>query len=715
MKRLLLFAAVLTLWGNLSVCYADNPEEEIPVPTVKVLKQTEKAHDGKPDSTYAKVSLLNTHEGYCYYCPSENTWHIYTCGDKVVYQGGEIKDKKAVNWCRIRQDKPNSVFKSASTSTDDDCVKSRSGEPYDEVDRILTVSDSPKLSLLDDKKQPFSAMQFHCKAYKKDFLQALNVTVSYKDSEGKDKKTTVESDTTLAAGSEIVSVTVSKNRKDALAIRSIRCGASPEYDIQNDFLHIEDFSKIISAKEIGVSQGAAVQLKITYDALDADCQSVSHNLEYKIAIDNHSDIKEMLTSSWIKGIAGVIVLLLAFFCVRFYKKNRNGNKREAAPMQAPDTKSTIEKPRKEIKHLLGEKQECEKEIENLNGQLQSVQANLNGAKNRIANLQRDITAKDGELEKYKERLSKVQGDCELLKKDKEKLKAALQNIDAKYKRQETELTESYSRQIEDLSKAVDSQRDKFTKELTEKDTVHERQVEQMCDRHQKEIDSIRQENRHEVETLTADFNAKDKIYADDFQRRMEGGKKLLEDIYDDVNRLSSSALSTSAYGRWIEQMLDGESPDSLPLFYETFSANEPPFEAYRHIRSLIESSVSDVNSWINTLARLASYVSLEAIASDMRKDGADIPLLTRAFELMMIFMALYGYQCIVPKLFTGTVGECSDEFVRDNTDLFINKISGAVFREVKSGVVCDFSSVACVRLVDSSDGNRLIKGKVNSL
>lgn len=99
----------------------------------------------------------------------------------------------------------------------------------------------------------------------------------------------------------------------------------------------------------------------------------------------------------------------------------------------------------------------------------------------------------------------------------------------------------------------------------------------------------------------------------------------------------------------------------------------------------------------------------------MRKDGADIPLLTRAFELMMIFMALYGYQCIVPKLFTGTVGECSDEFVRDNTDLFINKISGAVFREVKSGVVCDFSSVACVRLVDSSDGNRLIKGKVNSL
>lgn len=712
MKRLLLFAAVLTLWGNLSVCYADNPEEEIPVPTVKVLKPTEKAHDGKPGSTYAEVSLLNTHEGYCYYCPSENTWHIYTCGDKVVYQGGEMD--KPSDWYWLKQSSTGRYFKGGPERN---FVSDSGGAIYGEIERTVNVSESPRFSLLPKKNAPVASnIQFHHGVYKKeDAVLVLNVTVSYKDSEGKNRKITVECDTTLAAGSEIESVTVSKNGEDALAVRSIRCGTSPKYDIQDDFLHNKDFSKTIYAKEIGVSQGAAVQLKITYDALDADCQSGSHNLEYKIAIDNHSDIKEMLTSSWIKGIAGVIVLLLAFFCVRFYKKNRNGNKREAAPMQAPDTKLTIEKQRKEIKHLLGEKQECEKEIENLNGQLQSVQANLNGAKNRIANLQRDITAKDGELEKYKERLSKVQGDCELLKKDKEKLKAALQNIDAEYKRHETELTESYSRQIEDLSKAVDSQRDKFTKELTEKDTVHERQVEQMCDRHQKEIDSIRQENRHEVETLTADFNAKDKIYADDFQRRMEGGKKLLEDIYDDVNRLSSSALSTSAYGRWIEQMLDGESPDSLPLFYETFSANEPPFEAYRHIRSLIESSVSDVNSWINTLARLASYVSLEAIASDMRKDGADIPLLTRAFELMMIFMALYGYQCIVPKLFTGTVGECSDEFVRDNTDLFINKISGAVFREVKSGVVCDFSSVACVRLVDSSDGNRLIKGKVNSL
>lgn len=696
MKKLLLFAAVLTLCGNWSVCYADTQEEEI-LDTVKVFKQNMQTADDIP----VKVSLTNMEKDYCYYCPSENTWHIYTCGDKVVYQGGEIDSSgKAVNWCRIRQDKLNSVF--VSQQLDDDFVKGTNGKPYD--DRTLTVSASPKLSLLDDRKQPFSAMQFHCKAYKKDFLQALNVTVSYKDSEGKNKKITVESDTTLAAGSEIDSVTVSKNRKDALAIRSIRCGASPEYDIQNDFLHIEDFSKTISAKEIGVSQGAAVQLKITYDALDADCQSGSHNLEYKIAIDNHSDIKEMLTSLWIEGIAGVIVLLLAFFCVRFYKKNRNGNKREAAPMQAPDTKSTIEKQRKEIKHLLGEKQECEKEIENLNGQLQSAQANLNGTKNRIANLQREITAKDEELERNKGRLAKVQGDCELLRKDKEKLKADLQNIDSEYRKRAEALSASYERRIDELTTTNDVQRNEYEKELKDKDAAHEKEVKFIRDNHQSEI-----------ETLTADFNAKNRIYADDFQRRMEGGKKLLKEIFDDVNRLSSSALSTSAYGRWIEQMIDGESPDSLPLFYETFSANEPPFEAYGHIRSLIESSVSDVNSWINTLARLASYVSSEAIASDMRKDGADIPLLTRAFELMKIFMALYGYQCIAPKLFTGTVEECSDEFVRDNTDLFINKISGAVFREVKSGVVCDFSSVACVRLVDSSDGNRLIKGKVNSL
>lgn len=701
MKRLLLFAAVLTLWGNLSVCYADNPEEEIPDQTVKVLKPTEKAHDGMPDSTYAEVSLLNTHEGYCYYCPSENTWHIYTCGDKVVYQGGEMD--KPSDWYWLKQSSTGRYFKGGPERN---FVSDSGGAIYGEIERTVNVSESPRFSLLPKKNAPVASnIQFHHGVYKKeDAVLVLNVTVSYKDSEGKNRKITVESDTTLAAGSNIDSVTVSKNGEDALAVRSIRCGTSPKYDIQDDFLHNKDFSKTIYAKEIGVSQGAAVQLKITYDALDDNCRAVSQNLEYKIAIDNRSDIKKMLTSPWAKGIAIGIVLLLAVFGFRFYKKTRKGNKREAAPMQAPDAKSTIEKQRKEIKHLPGEKQECEKEIENLNGQLQSAQANLNGAKNRIANLQREITAKDEELERNKGRLAKVQGDCELLRKDKEKLKADLQNIDSEYRKRAEELSASYERRIDELTTTNDVQRNEYEKELTDKDAAHE-----------KEVKFIRDSHQSEVETLTADFNTKNRIYADDFQRRMEGGKKLLEEIFDDVNRLSSSALSTSAYGRWIEQMIDGESPDSLPLFYETFSANEPPFEAYGHIRSLIESSVSDVNSWINTLARLASYVSSEAIASDMRKDGADIPLLTRTFERMKIFMALYGYQCIVPKLFTGTVGECSDEFVRDNTDLFINKISGAVFREVKSGVVCDFSSVACVRLVDSSDGNRLIKGKVNSL
>ena len=324
-------------------------------------------------------------------------------------------------------------------------------------------------------------------------------------------------------------------------------------------------------------------------------------------------------------------------------------------------------------------------------------------------------AKDDELAKNRGRLSKVQEDCELLKRDKEKLKTALQNIDSEHRMREDELVESYSRQIADLTTRIDTQRDDFIKELKEKDVRYENEVKFIKDEHLKKIDSIRQRNEAEIETLTTDFNARNKSYEEDSRQRLEGGKKLLEQILDMVNDLSSSALSTFAYGQWIERMLDGDSSNSLPVFYEAFATNEQPFETYRNIRALIESSVSDVSSWINILARLASYVSSEAIASDMQKAGADIKLLEHAFELMKIFMALYGYQCIAPKLFTGTVAECSDEFVRDNTDLFINKISGAVFREVKSGVVCDLASVACVKLVEPSEGSRLIKGKVNSL
>ena len=743
MKRLLLFAAVLTFWGNLPVCYADAPKGEIPDQTVKVLKQTEKGHDGKPDSTYVEVSLMNTKQDYCYFCPSENTWHIYTRGDKVVYQGGECRDtvinnedlKKVVGqWCRLRQEKAGTVFTSGNRETE--TFVNTKGFAYSTTsptnNRILQISSSPRLELVsNDGKEIYSFLKFHHrKEISASDTDALTILVRYKDSNDRLQEMKICKDTTLAAGSKIESIKISKKGKDASAVKSIHCGVFNE-DCK-DFIHLKDTSWTIPFSEMGVSEGSAVKVEIDYLTLDDKCIAVGGNLKkYNIAIDNHSGLVETFASPLAKAIGVVMVLLLAVFCVGFCLKRPDRNRHESAPAQKtqknsenhgaktnndePDIELLVEKQKKDIAYLQGERRKDAKEIETLNGQLQSAQANLNGEKNRTANLQRAITAKNEELETYKGKLSKVQGDCALLRKDKEKLKTELQNIDSEYKKHEAELTESYSRQIEDLSKAVDSQRDKFTKELAEKEEVHEKLVEQMCDRHQKETDSIRQENRHEIETLTADFNAKNKIFTDDSRQRMEGGKKLLEEIFDDVNRLSSSALSTSAYGRWIEQMLDGESSNSLPVFYETFATNEQPFETYRNIRTLIESSVSDVNSWINTLARLASYVSSDAIASDMRKDGADIQLLTRAFERMKVFMALYGYQCIAPKLFTGTVEECSDEFVRDNTDLFINKISGAVFREVKSGVVCDFSSVACVKLVEPSEGNRLIKGKVNSL
>lgn len=710
MKKLLLFVILLLLGANLSVCYADAPD------TLLVQKKIKKGSDGKPNSPPVDVSLMNTGKDYCYYYQPENTWHIYTCGDKVVYQGGEIDSSgKAVNWCRIRQDKPYSVF--VSEQLDEDFVKAKSGKPYD--DRTLTVLGSPRLILLDDKKQPLSDMQFHYNAYKKDALQALNVTVSYKDSEDKATEITIDidKDTTLAAGSKIDSIKITKNREDALAIKSIRCGSFNE--TCEDFFHRKDLSCSIQFSDMGVSKGAAIILEVDYQILNDKCAVVDKKLKQNISIDNHIGFVKALTTPAAKTFGIVVVLLLVivsiYFCIKILDRNKRENKSLVQPTQRGednhieksepiDCESTIEKQRKNIEYLQGEKQKYADEIESLNGQLLSVKANYEGAKNQIANLKQNIVAKDDELAKNRGRLSKVQEDCELLKRDKEKLKTALQNIDSKHKMREDELVESYSRQIADLTTRKDTQRDDFIKELKEKDV-----------RYEKEIDSIRQRNEAEIETLTTDFNARNKSYEEDSRQRLEGGKKLLEQILDMVNDLSSSALSTFAYGQWIERMLDGNSSNSLPVFYEAFATNEQPFETYRNIRALIESSVSDVSSWINILARLASYVSSEAIASDMQKAGADIKLLEHAFELMKIFMALYGYQCIAPKLFTGTVAECSDEFVRDNTDLFINKISGAVFREVKSGVVCDLGSVACVKLVEPSEGSRLIKGKVNSL
>ena len=721
MKKLLLFVTLLLLGANLSVCYADAPDT--------LLVKITKGSDDKPTSPPVDVSLMNTQKGYCYYCQPEKIWHIYTCSDKVVYQGGEIDSSgKAVNWCRIKQDQPYSVF--ALKQLDDNFVKGRSGKPYD--NRTLNVSGSPKLELLDDKKQPFSAMQFHCNAYKKDALQALNVTVSYKDSEGKTKEIPIDTDkdTTLAADSTIDEIKITKNRKDALAITSIHCEGFNEDYKDKDFFHLKGLPCTIPFSEMGVSKGAAITLEVGYQILNDKCEAVDEKLKLNISIDNHIGFVKALTTQEAKTFGIVVVLLLVivsiYFCIKILDRNKRENKSLVQPTQRDednhieksepiDCESTIEKQRKNIEYLQGEKQKYANEIECLNGQLLSVKANYEGAKNQIANLKQNIVAKDDELAKNRGRLSKVQEDCELLKRDKEKLKTALQNIDSEHRMREDELVESYSRQIADLTTRIDAQRDDFIKELKEKDVRYENKVKFIKDEHLKEIDSIRQRNEAEIETLTTDFNARNKSYEEDSRQRLEGGKKLLEQILDMVNDLSSSSLSTFAYGQWIERMLDGDSSNSLPVFYEAFATNEQPFETYRNIRALIESSVSDVSSWINILARLASYVSSEAIASDMQKAGADIKLLEHAFELMKIFMALYGYQCIAPKLFTGTVAECSDEFVRDNTDLFINKISGAVFREVKSGVVCDLASVACVKLVEPSEGSRLIKGKVNSL
>lgn len=731
MKKLLLFVTLLLLGANLSVCYADAPKEETSVQTVKVWKPTEKAHNGK-DSTHVKVSLVDTEKDCIYYYEPKNTWHIYTCGDKVVYQGGKIENGKAVDWCWLRQDRSQKVFQYKGKF-----VRHRNfvnmGNNTPEKDRILDISSSPILEIVEDDKATttsYSKIQFHYKAEPIDDSSLLNVTISYNDSEGNESTVSFDGDTTLAAGSTITSITVTKNRKDALAITSIRCGEFYEDYKDKDFFHLKDLSCPIPFSKMRVSEGAAITLEVDYQILNDKCKAVDKNLKLTISIDNPIGFVKALTTSKAKTFGIVVVLLLVivsiYFCIKILDRNKRENKSLVQPTQRGednhieksepiDCESTIEKQRKNIEYLQGEKQKYADEIESLNGQLLSVKANYEGAKNQIANLKQNIVAKDDELAKNRGRLSKVQEDCELLKRDKEKLKTALQNIDSEHRMREDELVESYSRQIADLTTRIDTQRDDFIKELKEKDVRYENKVKFIKDEHLKEIDSIRQRNEAEIETLTTDFNARNKSYEEDSRQRLEGGKKLLEQILDMVNDLSSSALSTFAYGQWIERMLDGDSSNSLPVFYEAFATNELPFETYRNIRALIESSVSDVSSWINILARLASYVSSEAIASDMQKAGADIKLLEHAFELMKIFMALYGYQCIAPKLFTGTVAECSDEFVRDNTDLFINKISGAVFREVKSGVVCDLASVACVKLVEPSEGSRLIKGKVNSL
>lgn len=730
MKKLLLFVTLLLLGANLSVCYADAPNSTIPDQTLLVKKRT-KGSDGK-QSTPVFVSLIKTEKDHCYYCQSDSTWHIYTCSDKVVYQGGEIENEKAVDWCWLRQDKSQKVFLyNGKFVRSLDFVKRETKDPYKKNDRTLDLSSSPILEIVENDqptKLPYSKIQFHYNSEPIDASSLLNVTVSYKDSEGKDGEMSFDGDTTLAAGSTITSITVTKNVKDALAVNSIRCGGFNEN--YKNFFHLKDSSLTIPFSKIDVSEGAAITLAVDYQILNDKCKAVDKKLKRTISIDNPIDFVKALTTPEAKAFGIVVVLLLVivsiYFCIKILDRNKRENKSLVQPTQRGednhieksepiDCESTIEKQRKNIEYLQGEKQKYADEIESLNGQLLSVKANYEGAKNQIANLKQNIVAKDDELAKNRGRLSKVQEDCELLKRDKEKLKTALQNIDSEHKMREDELVESYSRQIADLTTRIDTQRDDFIKELKEKVVCYENKVKFIKDEHLKEIDSIRQRNEAEIETLTTDFNARNKSYEEDSRQRLEGGKKLLEQILDMVNDLSSSALSTFAYGQWIERMLDGDSSNSLPVFYEAFASNEQPFETYRNIRALIESSVSDVSSWINILARLASYVSSEAIASDMQKAGADIKLLEHAFELMKVFMALYGYQCIAPKLFTGTVEECSDEFVRDNTDLFINKISGAVFREVKSGVVCDLGSVACVKLVEPSEGSRLIKGKVNSL
>lgn len=737
MKKFLLFVTLLLLGANLSVCYADAPNSTIPDQTL-VVKIT-KGSDGKPDFTSVDVSLMKTGKDYCYYCPSENTWHIYTCSDKVVYQGGECRDtvinnqdfKKAVGqWCRLRQKKAKTVFTSGDRETE--TFVNIKGVAYPTTGRILQISSSPRLELVsNDGEEIYSFLKFH---YREEILASdtdvPTILVFYKDSNDEPQEMEICKNTTLAAGSKIDSIKVTKNVKDALAVTSIHCGGFKEDYKDEDFFHHKDFSCSIPFLKKGVSKGAAITLEVGYQILNDKCKVDNNNLELNISIDNHIGFVKALTTPVAKAFGIVVVLLLVIvsicFCIKILDRNKRENKSLVQPTQRGednhieksepiDCESIIEKQRKNIEYLQGEKQKYANEIESLNGQLLSVKANYEGAKNQIANLKQNIVAKDDELAKNRGRLSKVQEDCELLKRDKEKLKTALQNIDSEHKMREDELVESYSRQIADLTTRIDTQRDDFIKELKEKVVRYENKVKFIKDEHLKEIDSIRQRNEAEIETLTTDFNARNKSYEEDSRQRLEGGKKLLEQILDMVNDLSSSALSTFAYGQWIERMLDGDSSNSLPVFYEAFATNEQPFETYRNIRALIESSVSDVSSWINILARLASYVSSEAIASDMQKAGADIKLLEHAFELMKIFMALYGYQCIAPKLFTGTVAECSDEFVRDNTDLFINKISGAVFREVKSGVVCDLASVACVKLVEPSEGSRLIKGKVNSL
>lgn len=693
MKRILLFVVSLTVGVNLSLCYADAPAEQLPSQTIRVHKRTVKNQADK-DSICVNVALAKVSQGYCYYCAPENTWHIYTNDEKVVYQGGEISGGLATDWCWLRQSEDKKVFKSYRSR---DFVNSQ--KPCEEQDRVLDISSSPELELVKDKNvttEPYSKIRFHVHAYNALPIEdALKVTVSYIDSDGHRKTLLVQKDTTFARGSKIESVSIEKSKKDALAIQSISCGELNLYEGDiHDYMH-EEIERTIPFSEMGVSEDSGVRLSIEYLTLDKETNAkVKQSWTATVKPEKEqADFRKTLESAAVKTTAVIFVIGLVAFCLVILIRsisNKPCKKDSAAPApdSAPSRLTGAEEPDTDrLRHSL----EAEKERN----------ADLN---RQLSEKEQSLKVKEAELARNKEKLAKLQDDCELLKKDKENLKAKLHESESDFRKRE-----------DALSAAIDNQRNEFEKELLEKDETHAKEIGHLCDRHKAEMDSVQEKNKAEIERLTADFETKDAMYLNDSLLRRNGGKVLLEEIFDAVSSLSSSAVSTSSYGKWVERMLDGDSANSLPVFFETFSGKDTAFEEYARMRAQIEAAVSDVNSWINTLARLASYAASAEIVADMQKDGADVNALLRTFEKTRVFMALYGYECIAPRLFHCRIDECSAEFVRDNTDLFVNRISGAVFKNVAPGIVCDLATVACVKLVDSSDGNRLIKGKVNSL